>query len=348
MDISVAKESTMSEAMRATMRETQRVRTAAALAGEAILLEIGAGYGVIDAIRVSKPFSPDDLAEVSNLPAPVMNSYLQALESAGLVIGVDGAGTSFRASPVFDEAIHDVGFISWGLRACEPLINHAREFAQDLPQSFANYARDGGLIARTSKWMGEEAFYPQAEKTIISLRPKKIVDLGAGSAGLLVRCLKELPEASGVAIDMSPEACDAAENAIRAAGMPHRVSVVRMKLQELATESSCLQDADVFHAGFVLHDLVPDDEDALTGLLAACRRANTASTFLVVDGIPYAQDPSERAFSAAFTFLHRSFMGRLIQTEQQWIDRLTTAGFARIKVTPLGIPGGRLFCAHTN
>ena len=329
------------------MNNSGRYYSAASLAGEAILLEIGDNYGVIDAIRTSKTFTPDDLAKVSKLPISVMESYVEALESAGLVVGVENGAVAFKRSDCFDEAVHDVGYVAWGLRACDPLIKHAYDFARNFTESVANYPRDGGLIARTSKWMGEESFYPHAEKAIIGLRPKKIVDLGAGAAGLLIRCLKQLPETRAVAIDMSAMACEAAQTAVRVAGMSDRISVVNHKLQDLAVDSSCLQGADVFHAGFVLHDLVTNNEDALTGVLQACRTANADSTLLVVDGLPYVRDVSERAFSAAFTFLHRSFMGRVILSEKQWTERLAKSGFGKIDITPLGIPGGRLFAAHT-
>jgi Methyltransferase small domain len=329
------------------MNNSGRHCSAASLAGEAILLEIGDSYGVIDTIRRSNTFTPDDLAKISKLPISVMKSYVEALESAGLLVGVGNGALAFTRSDHFDEAIHDVGYVAWGLRACDPLIKHASDFAANFTESVANYPRDGGLIARTSKWMGEESFYPHAERAILGLRPKKIVDLGAGAAGLLIRCLKQLPETRAVAIDMSATACEAAQAAVRVAGMSDRISIVNNKLQDLAVDSTCLQGADVFHAGFVLHDLVSNNEDALPGVLQACRRANTDSTLLVVDGLPYVRNLPERAFSAAFTFLHRSFMGRVILSEQQWTESLTKAGFGRIDITPLGIPGGRLFAAHT-
>jgi hypothetical protein len=329
------------------MNNGARHYSGASLAGEAILLEIGDGYGVIDAIRASNTFTPNDLAKVSKLPISVMESYVEALVSAGLVVEVDGGTSAFMRSDCFDEAVHDVGYVAWGLRACDPLIRHACDFAENFSESVANYPRDGVLIARTSRWMGEKSFYPQAERAIIELQPKKIVDLGAGAAGLLIRCLKQLPESRGVAIDMSATACEAAKSAVRAAGMSDRISIVNRKLQALAADPSCLKGADVFHAGFVLHDLVSNNEDTLTDVLQACRTASTDSTLLVVDGLPYVRDVSERAFSAAFTFLHRLFMGRVILSEQQWTQRLAKSGFGRIDITPLGIPGGRLFAAHT-
>lgn len=43
------------------------------------------------------------------------------------------------------------------------------------------YPRSGGLVARTSKWMGEKSFYPQPENSIVAMAPGKIVDLGSGS-----------------------------------------------------------------------------------------------------------------------------------------------------------------------
>src|ERR1700675_1245939 len=89
---------------------SERCYSAASLAGEAILLEIGDGYGVIDPIRQSKRFTSADLARISNLPRSVIESYVEALESAGLVVKAEEDRSAFQVSEFFDEVVHDVGY----------------------------------------------------------------------------------------------------------------------------------------------------------------------------------------------------------------------------------------------
>lgn len=332
----------------ATITEQNQVYEGSAdLAGAAILLEIGAQYGVIDFLRSSEIIKVSDVAEETGVSKDILLRYLKALVSAGLIkpLGPGGESEKFRKMPFFDQIVHDVGYLCWGLGACQPLISHAREFASSPLASSQAYRRDGGLVARTSAWMGERAFYPQAEQAIVSLRPKRIVDLGAGSAKLLIQCLKLLPEATGVALDVSARACAQARSAAEQAGVADRLEVVESPIQALANDDGILQAADVIHAGFVLHDLLPEEEASLDAILFACHKAAPTGTLLIMEATPYADGSQERMFSAAFSFLHECFMGRTLLNEAAWREKLLQAGFTQVNWEPLGIPGGRLLSA---
>lgn len=324
--------------------------TAASLAGVAILLEIGAEYKVIDTLRNQGPISVSSAAKDSQLSESVIARYFDALTSAGLLERdtTDNSGHTYRGSQLLPKAIHDVGYISWGLRACQPLIENARKFATDGSVAQETYQRDGHLIARTSQWMGEQSFYPQAEQAILTLRPNRFVDLGCGSARLLIKILQQIPEATGVGVDMSAKACADARVAALRAGVADRLEIIESPIQALAADPTPLKNAEAIHAGFVFHDLMPNEEKTLDALLSACATASPKSTLFVVDAVPFAKADSERMFSAAFSYLHHGFMGRQLQSEVAWSERLAKAGFMNTEIQKLGIPGGRLFAAHNN
>ena len=323
--------------------------TAPSLAGVAILLEIGAEYKVIDLLRNQGPITVLSAARESQLSESVIARYFEAMASAGLLVrdASDQSGLTYRGSQLLPKAIHDVGYLSWGLRACQPLIENARKFATDGISAQETCQRDGHLIARTSQWMGEQSFYPQAEQAILSLRPKKFVDLGCGSARLLIRILQQIPEATGVGVDMSAKACADARKAATQAGVADRLEIIESPIQTLAVDPGPLKGAEVIHAGFVFHDLMPDEAKTLDALLAACAAASSKATLIVVDAVPFAKGDPERMFSAAFSYLHHGFMGRQLQSEVAWSERLAGAGFKKTEVQKLGIPGGRLFAATT-
>jgi len=320
----------------------------ASLAGAAILLEIGAEYDVVDALRGGAPVDPQEAARRTGIPAVAMRQYLEALVTVGLAETVrhDGQQPHFRETPLLAQLVHDVGFLSWGLRACEPLIAHAREFATAMVQAQSLHPRDGGLVARTSRWMGEKAFYPQAERTMLALRPTRIVDFGSGSGQLLIKLLKQLPGATAVGIDINSGACEQARAAGAASGLSDRLTIFERPIQSLVHDPEPLQGADVIHAGWVFHDLLPTEESALDEILAVCCRTASTGTLVIVEGVPYATEAGEALFSAAYTFLHEGFMGRRLLTEAAWRKKLESAGFTRIEVEQLGIPGGRLFAAN--
>lgn len=209
-------------------------------------------------------FSFQDIVNKGKAEQATLAKYLQALVSAGLLNTCNSAddidSENFRPTPLFEQTIYDVGYLSWGLLACAPLVVNACEISKEPMSARQKYHRDGGLVARTSAWKGDRGFYPQAEKAILSLNPKLIVDLGAGSAKLLIRCLKHLPRASGIAIDISGAACAQARENAAEAGVGDRLKVVESSIEALAIDSSILKGADVIHAGFVFHDLLPEHE----------------------------------------------------------------------------------------
>ncbi|WP_151639119.1 class I SAM-dependent methyltransferase [Noviherbaspirillum aerium] len=323
--------------------------SAPSLTGAAILLEIGSEYGLIDLLRQPRAVSVSEAVLHSGLAAAAVTHYCEALVSAGLLEHAtpDTPSRAYRSTKAMARTIHDVGYLSWGLRACQPLIANARRFALDQREARDNYQRDGGLVARTSQWMGEQSFYPHAEEAILSLRPRHFVDLGCGSARLLVKVLQQLPEAYGTGIDISAKACADARHAAGDASLGERLRIIESPIQALADDPSPLIGADVIHAGFVLHDLMPEDEPILDRLLAACRTTAPRATLVVVDAVPFAKDERERMFSAAFSYLHHGFMGRELQSEIAWSERLARAGFGAVEIGKLGIPGGRLFLARS-
>lgn len=65
--------------------------------------------------------------------------------------------------------------------------------------------------------------------------PLSILDLGAGSGAILCALLSELPNARGVAVDLSPEACAATRENLLRCGLGDRAHVVRGRWGEALT-----------------------------------------------------------------------------------------------------------------
>ena len=318
------------------------------LAGQAVLLELGAQLGLLDPLLSRREVSAIEAAKAAQIEEAFVSGYYDALASAGLAAASrensNGAGR-YCASPDLPDALNAVSYIVWALTSCAPLVSNARAFARDRQAAAEIYHRNGEHVARTSKWMGDSDWYPHAENEIISANPRKIVDLGSGSCRLLVRCLQKLPQARAVGIDLSTDACARATLAIKDAGLQERLTLIEKPIQSLLDDPTPLESSDVVHAGFVFHDLMPDEEKDLDAILKAIRENAPRGILVVIEAVPYAQNPEERAFSAAFTFIHKYFMGLKFLTEEGWKEKLKAAGYKHIAVSRLGASGGRIFTA---
>ena len=315
------------------------------IGGAAILLEIGAEYEVIDPLQRGEVVNAGAAAQRAGIRPQVMDGYLRTLERLGLVTAVDGSTPGVRATPALMDRIHDIGYVIWGFRACEPLIAHAREFARDPADAQERYQRDGGFIARAAQWMGERGFYPQTERAILARKPARIVDIGCGGGRLLVKCLTQLPDAQAVGIDLNPKACAQAREAARAAGVADRLTIIERSEESLADDPGPLAGADVIHAAWVFHDLLPHAEATLDRLLSVCASAGPDVSLVIGEAVPYADGATEATFSAAFSFLHEHFMGRQFLGEAEWTRKLHAAGFTHVDVERFVWPGGRLYTA---
>ncbi|MFJ5548013.1 methyltransferase [Streptomyces sp. NPDC093225] len=319
---------------------------APAIAAAAALLEMGDRLGVLDVIIPGKEFSVGELAAHTGLPEQGVTDYLEAMESAGIIThGPSGAG-HFVTAPDFDRIQHQAGYVSWVMNANRPFIENARAYLSDPGKASGAYIRDGRQVAVSSQWMGSKAFYPAALETIFDAKPERIADLGAGTCRLLIEVLQELPGCSGVGLDLDGPSCSAARLAAEQAGVADRLTVVERTIQSIATDPSPVEGSDVIHAGFVFHDMMPEEEHVADAVLANCREAlRPGGIMAITDAVPYLRNERERRFSAIVTYYHRQFMKRKLLTQEEWEAKLRGAGFNEVRTVELGFPTGRLFVA---
>ncbi len=313
------------------------------LAGKAILFEIGAKAGILGVIEDSDNVSLPTLSKQLNIKEDFLNYYFDTLTNLGLLSKI--SESTYAKSSTYHAEKNKIGYIAWGMMSCAPLIANTQAFINDFDTALKTHHRCGEHVARTSKWMGETDFYPHAEEVILASNPKKVVDLGSGTCGLLIRLANKLPIMHGVGVDISKEACDKAVEHITELGLEKRIDVKVTPIQALIGDAEVFANADIIHAGFVFHDLLPEAE-TLDKLLVHINQSAPNATLVIVDAIPFAQNSHEQAFSSAFSFLHRFYMGVKLLPEADWQAKLSKAGFSNIQVKQLGISGGRIFVAN--
>jgi SAM-dependent methyltransferase len=320
---------------------------AADTASAAALLEMADRLGLLTQFAYGQPVSARRLAQDSGLPEISIAKYLEAMSAAAIMTEVAGGTGTFQVVPDFADIIYEAGYLSWVLNANRPFIDHVAEFFADPREAGQRYPRDLRQVAVSSQWMGSYAFYPVALSTILSAAPAHAVDLGAGTARLLIEVLRELTDSTAVALDIDGGACEEAALAAKSAGVGGRLTVTERPIQSIATDPRPVEGADVIHAGFVFHDMMPDEEDVADAVLENCRRAIRPGGFMAItDAVPYATDPRERRFSAIVTYYHQHFMGRRLLNEEEWRRKLLSVGFSSVECVRHRFPTGRFFLAR--
>jgi len=72
------------------MQNVDRGITGSSLAGSAILLEIGAEYGIIETLQNSPVLDAATVSRSSGIKEPVIAAYLDSLSKAGIIEELDG------------------------------------------------------------------------------------------------------------------------------------------------------------------------------------------------------------------------------------------------------------------
>jgi SAM-dependent methyltransferase len=320
---------------------------ASELAAAAAFLEIGDRLGVLPLLGTNEYAGTSDLARDAGLPEEGIANYLEALAAAGIAEESSQGSGQFHLVSNFHHILYEAGYTSWTMNANRPFIEHAREFLESPGKARQAYRRDGRQVAVSSQWMGSLGFYPAALGTILRQHPRRAADLGAGAGRLLIEVLLKIPAATAVALDIDAGACNEARRAATRAGVGDRLTVIQRPIQSIATDPSPVAGADVINAGFVFHDMLPDEEDIADQVLRECRKALAPGGLMAITDIaPYVTNPRERRFSAIVTYFHQQFMARKPLGALEWKEKLAAAGFGDVECVPLRFPTGRLYIAR--
>lgn len=316
--------------------------TAADLAATAAFLLMADELGLSALLDAGTPFSRAELADAANNRAEGIAAFLDVLVTVGLVVPA-GDGERFVAGPGYADRRYEAGYLTWALNANRPYLEAVAEFIADYDSAAQRHRREGRRVAVSSRWMGSYGATPVAVAEITGRDPRRVADLGAGAGGLLIELLRALPGATGSALDLNAAACEEAVRAAKHAGVADRLDVTNRSIQSLIEDPGPIEGADVIHAGFVMHDVMPEPA-AMDAVLRTCRGSlREGGALVIMDAVPYAPDPRERAFSALFTYLHTMAMHVELPTQEQWQAAFEHAGFTSVTCTPLRFPGGRMF-----
>jgi cyclopropane fatty-acyl-phospholipid synthase-like methyltransferase len=172
-----------------------------------------------------------------------------------------------------------------------------------------------------------------------------MVDIGCGNARFLLLACRQF-DATGIGVDLSPEACELARANVEEAGMTGKVDIFLGDAANLAAIPR-LDETDLVVTFFLLHEILAKGRPALVEYLRTLSALLPGGARLLVAEV----EPPDRTvedrqwFTPEFTYVH-AMMTQILYNADEWTAALEDGGFEVSDVLRSGMPGGLVLLAR--
>lgn len=297
--------------------------------------------GLFDELQERETISLREFCEKRGLHQPSILMLLYALECFDIV-ALSPAKDFVRPGKAFAATYRDKGYFLWLTRGYGYMWQHLSDLVKNGEGSFESARRDGGYIAKAGRDYGAQ-FVDEYFHTMLYQMPFQVAaDLGCGSAMRLINLAKQNPAFRGIGIDINEGAVKLAQEAIVAAGLQDRLTIVRADAGRLEARPE-FAEVEVLFCFFMGHDLWPR-ANCLQVLQKIRSVFPRLKRFLLSD--TYRSDlPASRhvpIFTLGFEVSH-AVMGQYIPSAAEWMDLFDEAGWTCVERRDLGIPFSTIF-----
>lgn len=306
------------------------------------LIDIGGKLGLFEAIAAAEGgISAATLAEELGLHPPYVDVLCRTAYAYQLLDGDEGAEPTYRLAPHFDTILVDrrhPRFLAPYFRGATSY--YAEDFAR-----YPDYLRSGEVFSFQDH--GQEfsdaiatttsGFHPIIARRMLPSIPglkdkladgAKVLDMGCGAAGLLMRIAEAHPNATCVGVDVDRHGIDLANQRIADAGLADRVTAELIDGGEIAHAD----EFDVVTMFEVLHEI---PLGVRAQVIANCHKALKPGAPLYILDETYPRDLAglrdrEHALAVQTAF-NELIWGNVVPTADDQDALLKGAGFARIE-----------------
>lgn len=286
-------------------------------------------------------FTLDAVAGRGQDAPPLAAACLRYLGERGLVTEDSGR---YRLTEYGHEVCADKGYLVWlvggygePLRRLDAFLSGAKRYGTDYP-------RDGRWVADGAAMLGRKDVVPHAMRLLESITFDHVLDLGCGNARFLLAVCSRFG-ASGIGVDLSPEACAEADKAIQEAGQKDRVTVVEGDAGDIAKIPQ-LEKTHLVVTFFLLHEILAQGRDRMVQYLRELAGRLPERSYLLAAEVQPPQSAAKgQRFRPEFTLVHRLMRQGLLSSEE-WRDVLAQGGFTVLEAIDDDMPGGILLLAE--
>jgi SAM-dependent methyltransferase len=298
--------------------------------------------GVLDdlgaeGVRPGRPHSHGPDADA------LLEASLRYLERRGLV---EEDGGVFRLSELGRVVARDRGYLVWAAGGYGEPLHHLDAFILGSQRYGTDHPRDGRWVAGGAALLGRQDVVPHAMKLLERVSFDRALDLGCGNARFLLAVCQRFG-AGGAGIDLSPEACEEAVKAVRAAGMTDRVQIVEGDAFDVDRMPS-VAETQLVITFFLLHEISSVSRAALVDFLSRLSARLPAGAHLLTAEVvpPEGDGATAQRFTPEFDFVH-AMMRQSLMSADAWREALKDGGFEVQEMLDVDMPGGLLILART-
>lgn len=278
--------------------------------------------------------------------AELLSASLAYLADRGVV---EKGSDSWRLTDFGRAVCPDKGYLVWLVGGYGGPLRHLGAMMKGTAGYGIDYTRDGEWVAGGAALLGRADVVPHALDLLSGISFRHMLDIGCGNGRFLLLACERFG-ATGVGVDLSPEACQLADAAVDAAGMRGQVQIALGDAADLGKIPQ-LETTDLVVTFFLLHEILASGRDTLVAYLAdLCGRLPAGARLLVAEVEPPQRAEPRRApaqrFTPEFTYVH-ALMSQTLYPAEQWERALTDGGFRMVATRRSGIPGGLVLLAET-
>lgn len=303
--------------------------------------------GLLDELQEAAKIDLGAFIADRGLHAGSVQALAEVLMHAGIVEPLQAHPLVLTKGQQFDDVWQHKGYFRWLVRGYGGMLSTAADFCD--PAFRANTEpmrhRDGRAIALSGKDYGHHFVDPAIDRVIDACEFTVGIDLGCGSANRVIRLARRHPGKRFIGVDVDSGAIAVAREAVAAAGLTDRVTIVHDDVRKLADHPE-YANADLAFSFFLGHDFWPAD-DCVATLAHIRHRLPAVRDFLFSDTYrsPSPQDQpgaTPEIFTLGFELTH-ALMGQHIPTPAEWLDLFDQSAWRLHHRWPLGISHSDVF-----
>lgn len=294
--------------------------------------------GVFQALRSGDAKTTEELASECAIDAHLLDGVLNFLVYADVVLGKENNRFFLTARGkewLFTDRVIAMSWGAVGAYSCllyelVPTLQGDKRYGRD-------FIRRGDLIAVGSHATGK-ANYPWVVSELSRLGVKKVVDLGCGSADVLIDFCNIDPHLQGVGIDISPEALEEAQRRVSEAGLENRISLCQGDIIHPRSFKRYMDNVDAFNGIMVFHEFLCEGGNILVDILHQMKELFPGRYLIIgefnkvsdkeFEAMPY----PDRIHPLFYQYIIHPLTWQVLLPKESWLSLFERAGLEIIKV----------------